>query len=148
MSAIETAKLIKNSIPFVPPITEGIVVKVYDGDTITIVSKLPYEASPLYSFSVRINKIDCPEIRGENEYEKQCAQIAKTKVTELLLHKKVYLTNVTTEKYGRVLADVVIDNINVAEYLLTNRLALSYDGGTKAPPVNWMNYHLYGKMDE
>jgi hypothetical protein len=29
-------------IPFVPPITSGTVIKVYDGDTITITSKLPY----------------------------------------------------------------------------------------------------------
>lgn len=148
MNAVEAAKLIKNSVPFVPPITEGIVVKVYDGDTITIVSKLPYDASPLYSFSVRINNIDCPEIKGKTDDEKKCAEIAKNEVTKLILYKKVNLENVTTEKYGRVLADVIIDGVNIAEYLLANRLALSYDGGTKAHPVNWMNYYLYEKMDE
>lgn len=148
MNAVEIESLIKNSIPFVPPITEGVVIKVYDGDTITIVSKLSYDASPLYSFSVRINNIDCPEIKGKTDEEKQCAQIARNKVSELVLHKKVTLENVSTEKYGRVLADVVIDGVNIAEYLLANRLALSYNGGTKEPPVNWMNYHLYGKMNE
>lgn len=148
MNTAEIDKLIKTSRPFVPPITEGVVIKVYDGDTITIASKLPYDASPLYSFSVRIDNIDCPEIKGKTDDEKKCAQIAKNEVAKLVLHKKVTLTNVSTEKYGRVLANVIIDGVNVAEYLLTNRLALSYDGGTKSPPVNWMNYYLHGKMNE
>ena len=35
----------KNTKPFVPPLKEGIVIKVYDGDTITIASKLPFKES-------------------------------------------------------------------------------------------------------
>jgi hypothetical protein len=38
----------KDTVVFVPPITGGIVIKVYDGDTITIASKLPYDESKLY----------------------------------------------------------------------------------------------------
>lgn len=30
-----------DTVPFVPPITSGRVIKVYDGDTITIAAKLP-----------------------------------------------------------------------------------------------------------
>ena len=48
----------EDCIPFVPPLTEGIVVKVYDGDTITIASKMPWKDSPYYRFSVRINGIN------------------------------------------------------------------------------------------
>ena len=40
--------------PFVPPIVSGEVIRVYDGDTITIAAKLPYAASPLYRFQVRL----------------------------------------------------------------------------------------------
>ena len=54
----------KDTIPFIPPISGGVVIKVYDGDTITIASKLPYKKSPLYRFSVRLNGIDSPEIKG------------------------------------------------------------------------------------
>ena len=36
----------KDTIPFIPPITSGKVIKVYDGDTITIASKLAFEGSP------------------------------------------------------------------------------------------------------
>jgi hypothetical protein len=41
----------KNTVEFVPPVEKGIVIKIYDGDTITIASKLPYPSSPLYRFS-------------------------------------------------------------------------------------------------
>ena len=51
-----------DTIPFVPPVTEGICIKAYDGDTITIAAKLPYPESPLYRFQVRLNGIDCPDV--------------------------------------------------------------------------------------
>ena len=40
---------------FTFPITGGKVIKVYDGDTITIASKLPYNESPIYRLHVRLN---------------------------------------------------------------------------------------------
>lgn len=38
----------KDTVPFVPPISYGKVVKVYDGDTLTLAAKLPYSESLLY----------------------------------------------------------------------------------------------------
>ena len=140
--------------PFIPPITQGYVIKVYDGDTITIATKLPYVESPLYRFSVRLNGIDCPEIKGKNALEKQVAHYAKMYVSDKVLHKTIYLDNVKTEKYGRVLADVYINpilqaarqeqrqNESLSQMLLRNGLAIEYDGGTKNVPDNWMNHYL------
>jgi endonuclease YncB( thermonuclease family) len=136
----------KNTIEFVPPVEKGIVIKVYDGDTITIASKLPYPSSPLYRFSVRLNGIDCPEIKGKDENEKQCAQIAKQEMSDLILDKIVSLKNVQTEKYGRILADVYIGELHVNKHLIEKRLAISYDGGTKISPTNWMNYYCKGDL--
>lgn len=146
LSSSEISQLVKNSIPFVPQLTEGIVVKVYDGDTITIVSKLPYDSSPLYKFSVRINNIDCPEIKGSIDDEKQCAKIAKQRVSDLILNKRIELTNIGTEKYGRVLADVLIDGEDIGTLLVNERLALRYNGGTKQRPVSWLKYYQSGEM--
>ena len=117
---------------------------VYDGDTITIASKLPYTSSPLYRFSVRLNGIDCPEIKGKDYNEKQCAQIAKEEMSNLILNKIVTLKNVKTEKYGRILADVYIDELHLNNHLIQKRLAVVYDGGTKISPKNWMEYYLKG----
>jgi endonuclease YncB( thermonuclease family) len=136
----------KEVVKFIPPIDHGIVIKVYDGDTITIASKLPYDKSPIYSFSVRLNGIDCPEIKGKNDKEKQCAQIAKNSLSDLILDKTVTLKNLDIEKYGRILADVYINDIHVNQYMLDHRLAVGYDGGTKITPTDWMDYHLTGNL--
>ena len=130
-----------DTIKFVPPVTTGFVVKVYDGDTITIASKLPYLHSPLYRFSVRINGIDCPEIRTSDPNEKKCAQMAKEFLQNLLINKSVILKEVDTDKYGRLLADVYIDDKNVSDLMIENNFAVKYDGGTKHVPDNWMKYH-------
>ena len=120
------------SIQFVPPITEGEVIHVYDGDTITIVSKLPYDASPLYRFSIRLAGIDCAEIKGKTEQEKELAQEAKCALQKLILNKVVLLKNLKTEKYGRVLADVYLGDLHVNQWLLDNKYAVQYSGGKKA----------------
>jgi len=134
----------KDTIQFVPPINCGRVIKVYDGDTITIASKLPYTDSLLYRFSVRLNGIDCPEIKSKNDIEKECALITKKEVTDLILHKVVTLKNVQTEKYGRILADVYLDDLHLNKHMLDRRLAVAYDGGTKLSPNNWLDYHSKG----
>lgn len=119
------------SIQFVPPITEGEVISVYDGDTITIVSKLPYDASPLYRFLVRLAGIDCAEIKGKTEKERELAQAAKNALQKLTLNKVVSLKNLKNEKYGRVLADVYLGDLHVNKWLLDNKYAVQYSGGKK-----------------
>ena len=63
----------EDTVEFTFPITGGRVIKVYDGDTITIASKLPFDNSPLYRLSVRLNGIDAPEIKGKTDDEKTAA---------------------------------------------------------------------------
>lgn len=70
-------------LPYIPPIKEGKVLKVYDGDTITIASKIE---DKFYKFSVRIRGVDCPEFRGDNETEKQAAIIVRDKLS---LHRTI-----------------------------------------------------------
>lgn len=135
----------KDALPFVPPIHRGYVIKVYDGDTITVASKLPYAGSPLYRFSVRLNHIDCPEMKSNNEEEKLIAKLAQKELENLILHKHVTLENVITEKYGRLLADVYINELQLNNYMLEQRLAVSYSGETKMSPKSWNKYHLTGE---
>jgi endonuclease YncB( thermonuclease family) len=127
-----------DTITFIPPIVGGKVIKVYDGDTITIASKLPYDASPLYRFSVRLNGIDCPEIKGSTENEKKFAQFAKLEVTKLVMGKFVELQNLKTEKYGRILADVFINGVHLNAHMIDCNLAVPYDGGTKVKHPSWI----------
>ena len=127
----------KDTIEFVPPITEGEVIKVYDGDTITIATVMPFKNSPLYRFPVRLLGIDCAEIKSKNPNEKDHAKQARDKLSELILHKTVTLQNVSTEKYGRILANVFLDDLCVNKWMLEEGLAVEYDGGTKHSPTSW-----------
>lgn len=126
----------KNTIPFVPPIDGGKVIKVYDGDTITIASKLPYKGSPVYRFSIRLNGIDSPEIKGKTAEEKRLAITARDALYDLIFGEMVILRNCGTEKYGRLLADVYFINkerqeVHINQWMLDNKYAIPYNGGTK-----------------
>ena len=125
----------KDTVPFIAPITEGHVIKVYDGDTFTLAGYLPYAESPLYRFSVRLNGIDTPEIKGKTEKEKECAILARTELQTLILDKRVVLRNVQTEKYGRLLADVYIGDLHINRHMLDTGMAVKYDGGTKTHAI-------------
>jgi endonuclease YncB( thermonuclease family) len=129
----------KDTIPFVVPVSRGKVIKVYDGDTFTLASKLPYNNSPLYRFSVRMNGIDSPEIKGKTAKEKELAVASRDALKALIMNQMVELRNVNTEKYGRILADVYIGELCINTWMIDNNYALRYDGGTKMRPEEWDN---------
>jgi len=138
----------EDTVEFVFPISGGIVIKVYDADTITIASKLPYNESPLYRLSVRLNGIDTPEMKGKGvtDEEKEAAKIARDFVSKLVLNKFVRLENIKSEKYGRILADVFVGDVHLNELLIKEGYALKYDGGTKIKPTSWIKYRITGEL--
>jgi endonuclease YncB( thermonuclease family) len=138
----------EDTVEFTFPINGGRVIKVYDADTITIASKLPYYESPMYRLSVRLNGIDTPEMKGKgvSDEEKEAAKVARDFVSNLVLNKFVRLENVQSEKYGRILADVFLGDLHLNELLVTQRYAVRYDGGTKKKPTSWLKYRLTGDL--
>jgi endonuclease YncB( thermonuclease family) len=138
----------EDTVEFTFPISGGIVIKVYDADTITIASKLPYNESPLYRLSVRLNGIDTPEMKGKGvtDEEKEAAKTARDFVSNLVFNKFVRLENIQTEKYGRILADVFVGDIHLNELLIKQRYAFKYDGGTKIKPTSWTKYMITGEL--
>jgi endonuclease YncB( thermonuclease family) len=120
-----------DTVIFIPDVSSGYVIKVYDGDTITIAQRLPYSKSPLYRFSVRLAGIDSPEIKGNTEEEKNAAIISQKALEEMILNKNVTIKNVKTEKYGRLLADVYLGDIHLNKWMLDNNYAVPYNGGRK-----------------
>lgn len=145
----------KDTVQFVIPITYGKVIKVYDGDTITIAAKLPYsngieeqlhkvnsiyditDTVPIYRFNVRLSGIDSPEIKGKSQTERDLAMISRDRLHKQIFGKIVHLKNISTEKYGRILADVYLDDLHINQWMLQEKLAVEYDGGTKIRPSNW-----------
>lgn len=114
-----------STIPFLPPIQSGKVVKVYDGDTLTVGAIL-YEVA--YRFSVRLNGIDTPELKGPH---KEKAILARDELSKLVMNQVVHLKNVGTEKYGRLLADVYFGDIHVNQWMKDKGHAVEYHGGKK-----------------
>ena len=138
----------EDTVEFTFPIKGGRVIKVYDADTITIASKLPFDDSPMYRLSVRLNGIDTPEMKGKgiSDEEKEAAKQARDFVSNMVLNKYVKLENIESEKYGRILADVYIGNVHLNEILLKERYAVKYDGGTKIKPASWLKYKVKGEL--
>ena len=126
---------------FIPEIRTGKVVKVYDGDTITIASRLwidGNETSKLYKFSVRLNGIDTPELKTKNPTEKSRALLARDDLHDLIFGSIVTLSNTSYDKYGRILADVFTAyGVNVSEWMVKKGHAVTYDGGKKIRPAEW-----------
>jgi len=142
----------KNTTEFVPLVTEGKVIKVYDCDTITIASKVPYlsevnESNIMYRFHVRLLGIDTPEMKTKNEAEKSIAHLAQKTLSDLILNKNVSLTNTSLDKYGRILANVYTEQgVELSKWAIDNRFAVLYDGGTKKPPKSWSDYYKTGNV--
>ncbi len=121
------------------------VVGVHDGDTLKCIIKLQDE---FYTFNVRLDGIDTPEMTSKTPEIKDMAIKARNRLIELITGKpftstttskkeidayfKQNYTSVTLEciemdKYGRVLAKIN----DYAEILLNEGLARRYSGKTK-----------------
>lgn len=135
MGSYCTKKIVKyeETVKFIPPVTKGQVVKVYDGDTIHIATTLPLKGKEkvMYRFVVRLAGIDTPELKGSSDKEKKKAIKARDYLSELIMNKHVTLKDVKTEKYGRLLADVYVGKVWVNQRLLETKHAQPYDGGKK-----------------
>ena len=128
---------VHNTETYIPKITCGKVIKVYDGDTITVAAYLPESNKQVYKFSVRLRGIDSAEIRGSSATEKKHAIVARDALSERILNQYVDIKTVSTEKYGRLLADVYFEGTNMNNWMVSNNYAVEYDGGTKHRDKSW-----------
>ena len=116
--------------PFIPQVSYCKVIKVYDGDTITVASRMT-GTNIVYRFSVRLAGIDTPEMNSKNNIEKERAIFVRDRLHELVFGKIVLLKNLSMEKYGRILADIYLDDLHVNQYMIDHNYAYVYNGGKK-----------------
>ncbi len=117
---------------FYPNIKIGRVIKVYDGDTITIAARIPKSKDrKIYKFNIRLNRIDCPEIKTTNITEKKYGLKIRDILNEKIMNKMIKLKIINTDKYGRYLAEISYKKENINNWLLDNKYAIYYDGGKK-----------------
>jgi micrococcal nuclease len=99
------------------------IIDVYDGDTCTAKVDLGFNVD--FTIKLRLLGIDTPELRGE---ERESGLVVRDLVREKILGKDVVIKTSLdkTGKYGRYLAEIYLDEVNLNEWLLENGHAKPY----------------------
>ena len=88
-------------------------------------------------FTCRLIGVDTPELRAKSRSEKMLAKIAREEVKSIALNRVVNVTINGLDKYGRLLLRVRTPEVDdISQHLITNGLAVPYDGGRKRK-VDW-----------
>lgn len=118
------------------------IVEIYDGDTIKTELALP---DPLNKVSIRLRGVDTPEKPARSYAETgklgraKCVKEAEQAIlaqslVELLAEGTdiMYVYNYDYGKFGgRIVGDIEINGVDVADMLLEQGLAVPYEGGKK-----------------
>ena len=78
--------------------------------------------------------------------KKKAANAARNALANLIYGKQIRLENIKSEKYGRILADVYLNQLHINDWLIRERYAVAYDGGTKKSPESWIKYFNTGEL--
>ena len=109
------------------------VTRVVDGDTIDVILDLGF--SVLHKCRVRLYGIDTPESRTRNKDEKARGKLAAKFLEDSINNgKQVILRSKLKDskgKYGRVLGEIIVDDININELMVKRYLAVAYTGQNK-----------------
>lgn len=119
---------------YIPNFKLAKVIKVYDGDTVTLGAELHGEC---YRFAARMLKYNSAELRSKDPAEKKKAQEARAALAGLVDGKLCRVEVIPKkEKWGRLLVilyviDVTGKEIEVNQWMLTHKHGVPYEGGTK-----------------
>ena len=109
------------------------VTRVVDGDTVDVILDLGF--SILHKCRVRLYGIDTPESRTRDKDEKVRGKLAAKFLGDAIDNgKKVVLRSKLKDskgKYGRVLGEIIVDDININVAMIENYLAVAYFGQSK-----------------
>jgi len=109
------------------------VTRVVDGDTVDVILDLGF--SILHKCRVRLYGIDTPESRTRNKDEKVRGKLASKFLQDAIDNgTKVVLRSKLKDskgKYGRVLGEIIVDNINLNVSMIEKNLAVAYFGQSK-----------------
>lgn len=112
-------------IKYEPYVYKADIISVYDGDSCKAIVDLGMRIS--VEINIRLAGINAPEVRGANRMK---GLQARDYLRGLILMKSVIIKTYKdkTEKYGRWLADVYLDQVNINELMVKQGYAIEYDG--------------------
>ena len=98
------------------------VLNVYDGDTITIGFLWNNIAVKM---RMRFYGIDTPEIKHASTLHSNCGKYVRDYLENIINHKNVIIKTHKTEtdKFGRLLGDVIFDGVSISQLLLSKGYA-------------------------
>ena len=96
----------------------------YDGDTCTTTE----------GEKIRLACIDTPELRGSRA-DPIPAKEARDFFNALVAGRRVSIRRITTDRYGRTVAELSVDGVNVQQFMVVNGLASIYE--KYADPCPW-----------
>ena len=109
------------------------VTRVVDGDTIDVDLDLGFDI--IYKCRVRLYGIDTPESRTRNKDEKVRGKLAAKFLQDAISNGKNVILQTQLKdskgKFGRVLASVIVDGIDVNQQMVVNHMAVRYGGQSK-----------------
>lgn len=100
------------------------IIKVVDGDTVDAEVDLGFHVT--MSLRFRLSKINAPETRTRDMAEKELGIAAKNRLKELIDGKEVYIESHKSGKFGRWLAEIYVDDVNINQLLLEEGTVLPY----------------------
>jgi len=108
------------------------VLSVYDGDTITVLVDLGFNT--FRKIKIRLYGINTPELKSKDENERKLAKKAKLVLQNKVLNKDIIIKTFKDKKgkYGRYLAEIYVNNININELMVKQGFAKPYFGGKRA----------------
>jgi len=107
-----------------PYVYKAYISEVYDGDTCTATVDLGMRVS--MEIRIRLYGINAPELRGN---EKGNGVRSREYLRNLILGKNVIIKTYKdkTEKFGRWLAEIFVDNVNVNNLMVEDGYAVRYE---------------------
>ena len=126
----------------------GYISSIYDGDTCTAI--ISVDNNPV-KISIRMNGYDCPEMKPsksktDRDFEIKFAKLAKEKLSDLILNKKVLIKADGLDKYGRLLGTIYYNNKNINDYMLSNGYGYGYQGDTKAVTEYFNDFYMVNNV--
>jgi len=105
------------------------VIKVYDADTMTLMIDVGFNI--FIKERVRLRGIDTPELRTKDKKEKEHGYKARDFVRGLILEKDVKVRTYKKGKFGRYLAEVIVNGRKLNTILIDKKYAKPYWGEKK-----------------
>ena len=113
---------------------QATVLRIIDGDTVDVDIDLGFSVW-LKKQRVRMMGIDTPESRTSDKEEKVRGLLSKKKLTELCpvgsIVQLMTAKDKNKGKFGRILGTLVVDGVDVNQWLIENNYAVPYLGQSK-----------------